>query len=169
MEDQLPHQEHVIVQHTELTRDVFSEVVKAAAEAATMSVFAALGSGTMTMPHNAPAPPPPAGTNEDRSSDGNQPETEASQPFQRTCPLRCVCIDHLVRYFQDRRERLRFRVLTKSNLWMYVLTCVLYSLLTLRRRLCEISSTRRAYAPKKITILDLPMNSKLGHTKNLAL
>jgi hypothetical protein len=66
----------------------FREMVKAVAEAATMSLIAGLSSGTLRLPHNAPAPSQPAGTNENRSSDENQSETENSQPYQRTCP--CV-------------------------------------------------------------------------------
>ena len=79
--------EHSIHPHAELSTGSFSEIVNVAAQAATMAVFAALGSGTLRLPHSAPAPPSqPAGTNENQSSDENQSETGASQPFQRACP-----------------------------------------------------------------------------------
>jgi hypothetical protein len=45
----------------------------------------------------------------------------------------------------------------------------IYSLLTPRRRQCDVSSTRRAYVQKKTTILNLPRKSSLGHTKNITL
>lgn len=78
---QHPGQEH----HVELPV-TFPVVVRAAAEAATMSLFTALASGALRLPHCAPDPPQPAGTNENRSSDDSQSETEARQPYQRTCP-----------------------------------------------------------------------------------
>lgn len=80
---QHPGQSH----HAEPPMD-FQEMVKAVAEAATMSLIASLASGALRLPHSAPAPPQPTGASENRSSDENQLETEAGQPYQRTCP--CV-------------------------------------------------------------------------------
>ncbi len=36
--------------------------------------------------------------------------------------LRCICLSHVVRFYQDRQEKLRFCVLTKSSLWMYAVS-----------------------------------------------
>ena len=74
-------------QNAELPTGSFSEIINAAAQAATMSVLAALTSGALTLPYSVPGPPQPAGTNENGSPDPdeNQP---VNQPFQRMC--RCV-------------------------------------------------------------------------------
>ncbi len=89
MEDeQHPGQEHPIYHHADpfMDSESFSQIVSAAAETATMSIFTALGSGTLRLPHSVPAPSPAPGPNENRSSDENQSEAEASQLFQRRCP-----------------------------------------------------------------------------------
>jgi hypothetical protein len=89
MEDQHLGQEYRIGHNAELPMDLLSEMVNTATERATMAILTALrSSGVLSPLHTAPAPPPPASTNENRLSDENQSETEASQPFQRTCP--CV-------------------------------------------------------------------------------
>jgi hypothetical protein len=86
MNFQHPSQEYHMYRPAELPPDMFSDIVSAAAQAATMSIFQAVGSGALRLPYNTPDPPPqPTGTNENGLPDENQ---STSQPFQRMCP--CV-------------------------------------------------------------------------------